>query len=775
MRRLNRLPGLWMVVPLVLITIPVLGQTSNNVLVQGSPYSIINGVIFDASDQLHAASVLGGIFIIDQETGSMLGRLGPEQGVTSPDDLIFGPDGSLYWTNILQGEVGRLTPDGVTTSQLVAPGVNPITFSDDGRLFVACDFYGDGLYELDPEMVETPQVLIETLGWLNAFDFGPDGLLYGPIWTENRVVKIDVDAEPPTVETVFDGHHVSAVKFDSQGRLHATDNGSGEVLRVDVATGDTEVLAELVEGLDNLAFDSSDRLYVSSTVDGFIVEVLADGTVRTVVPGGLVAPSGVAVVPGADSDSVFVADLFSVREIDGASGQQLGWTTAGMTPGTVLYPITVAPHGDLLVLSSWFADVVQVLDPEQGEVVEEHYDFVLPTNAVSFQGDLVVAELGANLLAPRVLRVGNETTETLADGAQGLIYPLGLAATDDDLWVADWVTGRIWQLIADGVNLATPVMVATGLSSPEGLAVDNDGSLLVVEAGAAQLSRVDPETGASSVLVEGLDVGLPGRAGMLPHMFFSGVAVGSSGAIYVSGDVTRVLYRFTTEIFYVPAAAHIGGVGDTQWVSDLEIHNSADTTGDFSIALLPKGQDNSSPETVFFSLEPSSSAGYEDALQDLFDYTGSAALRVVTTGGDLMVSSRTYNNQPSGTFGQYIAGYTEAEALVAGQEGRLTGLSFSTNPGTGYRTNIGFANACGATISVDISLFAADGFEIGRTTVELGPYSYEQVTNVFNAVSAGDVEHGFAVVETTTAGARYFAYASVVDNRSGDGIYIPAR
>ncbi|MEN8164567.1 MAG: hypothetical protein ABFS37_10595, partial [Acidobacteriota bacterium] len=620
MRRLNRLPGLWMVVPLVLITIPVFGQTGNNVLVQGAPYSIINGVIFDASDQLHAASVLGGIFIIDTETGSMLGMLGPEEGVKSPDDLIFGPDGSLYWTNILQGEVGRLTPDGVTTIQLVAPGVNPITFSDDGRLFVACDFYGDGLYELDPELVEAPELLIETLGWLNAFDFGPDGLLYGPIWTENRVVKIDVDAEPPTVETVFDGHHVSAVKFDSQGRLHATDNGSGEVLRVDVQTGDTEVLAELEEGLDNLAFDSSDRLYVSSNTDGFIVEVLADGTVRTVVPGGLVGPGGVAVVPGAGSDSVFVADLFSVREIDGASGQQLGWTTAGMIPGTVLYPMTVAPHGDLLVLSSWFANAVQVLDPEQGMVLEEHYSFVFPTGAISFQGDLVVAELGANLLAPRVLRVDGGTTETLADGSQGLIYPTGLAASDDDLWVADWVTGRIWQLIADGQNLPAPVLVATGLSSPEGLAVDADGSLLVVEAGAAQLSRVDPETGASSVLIDGLDVGVPGPAGMLPHMFFSGVAVGSTGAIYVTGDVTRALYRFDMETFYVPAAAHVAGVAGTQWVSDLEIHNRADTAAGFSIALLPKEQDNSSPETVSFSLEPSSSAGYEDALDDLFEF-----------------------------------------------------------------------------------------------------------------------------------------------------------
>ena len=71
--------------------------------------------------------------------------------------------------------------------------------------------------------------------------------------------------------------------------------------------------------------------------------------------------------------------------------------------------------------------------------------------------------------------------------ATGLFYPTGLAATDDDLWVADWATGIVWKIVADGVDLPTPEFVAGGLLSPEGMAVDRDGSLLVVEAGAGRL------------------------------------------------------------------------------------------------------------------------------------------------------------------------------------------------------------------------------------------------------------------------------------------------
>ena len=49
---------------------------------------------------------------------------------------------------------------------------------------------------------------------------------------------------------------------------------------VDVATGDKTVIARLEPGLDSLAFDSHDRLFVSSFQDGFIAEVERDGQVR---------------------------------------------------------------------------------------------------------------------------------------------------------------------------------------------------------------------------------------------------------------------------------------------------------------------------------------------------------------------------------------------------------------------------------------------------------------------------------------------------------------
>jgi streptogramin lyase len=96
----------------------------------------------------------------------------------------------------------------------------------------------------------------------------------------------------------------------------------------------------------------------------------------------------------------------------------------------------------------------------------------------------------------------------------------------------------------DGGSPIPPTPVASGLAQPEGLAVNIDGSLLVVESGAGRLSRIDPSTGEVTSVAEGLALGAPGPPGYPPTWTFNGVAVGPSGNIYVTSDVSNALYRF---------------------------------------------------------------------------------------------------------------------------------------------------------------------------------------------------------------------------------------
>jgi len=520
------------------------------VLVEGARLHSANGMFFDLQGRLNVASVLGNEIVqLDPGTGVVLGRLGLSEGVDGPDDLTIGPDGSLYWTSLVSGQVGRRQPSGATTFQQVAPGVNPITFSDDGRLFVALDFLGDALYELDPDLALPPRLIAQNLGFLNGMDFGPDGRLYGPIFTQGRVVSIDVDScEGATdpyaecdIQTVADGFFVpAAVKFDALVRLHVVDQ-SGEVFRVDTATGAKQVIAVLPPGLDNLAFHpATNHLYVSSANDGFVVRVRADGTTQTLSPGGMIAPGGVAVLGAAGQESVFVADVLTLREFDGETGAQLSQVANVLGSSELTTPTNVSADGANLILSSWFGNAVQVWDPAAQQVLESYADFLQPISALRFEGDLVVAEGGFASGQGRVVRQTSGGRVTLAD-ALGL--PSGLAAAGGDLWFADWEAGAVYQVIDDGAHLPAPVLVAGGLEGPEGLAVDLHGGLLVVEASAGRLSRIDPATGAVTELVSGLATGLAPFTGAPPLYVFSGVTVGPSGAVYVTGDLDNVLYR----------------------------------------------------------------------------------------------------------------------------------------------------------------------------------------------------------------------------------------
>ena len=71
--------------------------------------------------------------------------------------------------------------------------INSLAFRKDGRLLRLAVFLGDTLYEIDVEGAKPPRQIMEKMGGLNGFEFGPDDLLYGPLWFKGQVAKIDVD------------------------------------------------------------------------------------------------------------------------------------------------------------------------------------------------------------------------------------------------------------------------------------------------------------------------------------------------------------------------------------------------------------------------------------------------------------------------------------------------------------------------------------------------------------------------------------------------------
>ena len=496
----------------------------------------INGILFGPDGDLYLTSVVTpALARIDPESGEILDNWGLEDGAKSPDDLAFGPDGSVYWTDISNGEVGMRTPTG-ETRVVAAPGVgvNPITFSDDGRLFVSQCFMDTNLFELDPAGEKEPRLIRDDLGpgcGLNGMDWGSaDGKLYGPRWFRGEVVRLDVDSGE--METVASGFEVpAAVKFNSEGVLHVLDSLRGEVVRVD-EDGGKQVVARVQPGLDNFAFDADDRLFISSFADGFIVEALSPETNRMVLEGGLNMPGGLALIGTGDATRLVVADFFALRQLDPATGDVLGVVrdVIGFSDIGTSMSVHAADDGQL-ILSSWFDNAVRLWDPAADALVRIFGELAAPIDAIQFEGDIVASQWGAgNVIAfsPQ----SPEQKRVLADGLEG---PAGLTELDGSLYVTDNLAGSLLRITDAGAE-----EVASGLEQPEGLAAAN-GSIYVVEAGAGRVTAIDPVNGATWGVAENLELHVPPSGAFPNTMLFNGITTDGETA-WVAGDAANTIY-----------------------------------------------------------------------------------------------------------------------------------------------------------------------------------------------------------------------------------------
>ena len=510
-------------------------------LAQGSPVHATNGMYFGPDGRLYVVSASSAmVTAIDKESGEILERWGPELGVQGPDDITFGPDGSAFWTEFSFGDVARRTPDG-TISVIASPGrgVNPITFSDDGRLFVSRCALGHELFELDPEGAGEPRLITDQLGpgcGLNGMDWGPDGRLYGPRPAAREAVRVDVDSG--AFETVATGFRAPvALKFDSQQRLHVLDSGTGEVFRVDIETGDKELVGQTAPSADNLVFDADDRLFVSSYAHSFILEVLGPEENRTVWAGGVSFPGGLAWLPGADgSGRLLLADRRALRELDPETGAELRNVVGNNTD--VGEATSAHPYGGQLLLGG--ATTVSIWDPDGDRLVQRFGGFEETSDVLALGNDIIVSEYETG----SVLRFNPAAPDDRSVLASGLAEPAGLAAHGDDLYVADR-SGSLLQVLDDGERLEPPRVVVDGLAGPEGIAAGEDGALFVVEQEAGRVMQVDPATGATTLVADGLvldsleqkSIGVTTSVG-----FLSDVTVGD-GSLYVSSYAENGVYR----------------------------------------------------------------------------------------------------------------------------------------------------------------------------------------------------------------------------------------
>jgi hypothetical protein len=229
------------------------------------------------------------------------------------------------------------------------------------------------------------------------------------------------------------------------------------------------------------------------------------------------------------------------------------------------------------------------------------------------------------------------------------------------------------------------------------------------------------------------------------------------------------------EVQVIPAVAHAPGVGGTFFQTDLTVFNpySEEITAELRFLTAPGKTGNGTSAEI--TVAPQQVLAVDDVVLSLLGLdNATGALMITSQKEKLMVISRTYTEDESGTYGQLIpaADWRDAAGQIpwwfGGSRRDLLQLADSAS----FRSNIGFVEVFGTEAEIEIELRDQTGLSIGQTTITLPPFSHRQINDIFSFIGAPSQDHASASVNLTSHG-RLLSYASIIDNFSADSTYVP--
>lgn len=489
------------------------------------------------------------------------------------------------------------------------------------------------------------------------------------------------------------------------------------------------------------------------------------------------------------SDLGLVGDWLFVSELGRSTWPVAEWTE----PSDRSLVLPGAARADGQGGSRWRSDlVVTNPSPEPASLLVSYRPFPgFPATATT--STFVAPARGTLLL------------EDLLGTAFGLSSGAGVVAIETAS--PSGVTPLVWMRTYNDSDTGTfgqeiPAMSASHASSREsvrllpGLAADSDfrSNLGIVNLDSSELEvevLLTTDTGLPvgepfRVRLDGLGAtqlsGLPQRAGFDGPLaaFRAQVRRLAGGAFSCYGS--RIDNRSGDPVFVpgdllgrlggpLPGIARSPGAGGTDWRSRLVAANTTDRTATLAVAFTKP--DGSRTSGQFGPV----AVGGELDLPDLLESLGVAS----PASGTLEIDSLcppyavTYNDDPEGTYGQTILPVSvihhssNAPPLEPQWIGGIRG-------GGRFRTNLGFVAVGGATQgrTVRLTLFDHQGAEVASTVASLGTDSARQAPLAQWIAVPDDFVLGSLRVEALDT-AHVFAYASIVDNGTGDPSFVPGR
>ena len=221
--------------------------------------------------------------------------------------------------------------------------------------------------------------------------------------------------------------------------------------------------------------------------------------------------------------------------------------------------------------------------------------------------------------------------------------------------------------------------------------------------------------------------------------------------------------------YVIPAAAHVDGLQGTFWRTDISIVNPYSWRSvTVTVKLLKSDTDNTSGASRSYTLGPAQTLTLRDVVDQVFGFYGTGALVIwADQSVYFTATARTYTGA-AGTFGQ-----TENAQQYVGGNGGL-GLIAGLRNDNQFRSNLGAVNASNVALTLTVGVYGTSGAFLGSKTITLQPWSHTQFgVGTF----AGAFTEGYArwTCQATTSRVQWLAYGSVVDNVSGDAVFVEDR
>lgn len=254
----------------------------------------------------------------------------------------------------------------------------------------------------------------------------------------------------------------------------------------------------------------------------------------------------------------------------------------------------------------------------------------------------------------------------------------------------------------------------------------------------------------------------------------------------------------TAESLIIPAVAHATGL-NSEWQTDVRIVNLGLEKRTYKLLWTSTATDATvSGKSSELELAPGQSAALDDVVRQWYglgslpgeNAQGVLEIRPLATSGPgkgatgavtkslvSVASSRMYNRTPAGTLGEFIPAIPFA-AFVGGTapEGETKSVLSLQQlaQSSAFRTNIGVTEASGKPVGVEMRFFDAVGTRILTVPLELRSGEHRQLNQILAEHGLTEVGSVRAEVEVVAGDGRITAYASVVDNASGDPLQVHA-